>query len=183
MSEDLLPLIARGERAAVSECIRRYGPLVLGLSRRVLGSGNEAEDAVQEIMIELWRNAARFDPSRAKERTFVVMIARRRLIDRRRARRAPVESLDAVDPDRLPTLLDTPFDESSDAIKAARAIDTLSEDKKKVLKLSVVEGLSHDEISERTGMPLGTVKSHLRRALTSIREKMIAPRATGRAMT
>lgn len=176
--EDLLPQIARGDRAAVSECIRRYAPLVLAMSRRILGNSGEAEDAVQEIMIELWRTAARYDPTRAGERTFVVMVARRRLIDRRRAKRAPVESFDQMDPDQMSTMLDTPFDESGDAMKAVRAIDKLPEDKKKVLRLSVVDGLSHDEISQTTGIPLGTVKSHLRRALTSVRELMLAPRRT-----
>ena len=81
-----LQRIAAGETEAVRECMDRYGGLVWSLARRFLYSSNEAEDAVQEIFLDLWKHAGRFDPNVAAEATYVAMIARRRLIDRVRKR-------------------------------------------------------------------------------------------------
>src|SRR5689334_2870619 len=81
----LLARVAAGDAAAVRECIAQYGGLVWSIARRFELS--DAEDAVQEIFLDLWKSAARFDPSIASEATFIAMIARRRLIDRRRTRR------------------------------------------------------------------------------------------------
>ncbi len=93
MPETLLPRIAAGDPDAVQACIRRYGGLVWSLALRMSRSREDAEDAVQEIFISLWKSADRFDPSRATEVTFIAMVARRRLIDRRRAaQRRPEEA-------------------------------------------------------------------------------------------
>ncbi|HEY1068798.1 MAG TPA: sigma-70 family RNA polymerase sigma factor, partial [Pirellulales bacterium] len=84
MPDVLLPRVAAGQPSAVDECLARYGGLVWSLARRHTNNTSDAEDAVQEIFIDLWRSAARFNPQAASEATFVAMIARRRLIDRRR---------------------------------------------------------------------------------------------------
>ncbi|MEZ5978029.1 MAG: sigma factor [Planctomycetota bacterium] len=85
---DLLPRIADGDREAVGLAIERYGALVWSMVRGVLGDGDLAEDAAQEVFIDLWTKAARFDGSKSSEASFVALIARRRAIDvRRRARR------------------------------------------------------------------------------------------------
>src|SRR5215813_5986353 len=81
----LLARVASGDRGAVRDCIARYGGLVWSIARRFEGA--DAEDAVQEIFLDLWKSAARFDPRIASESAFVAMITRRRLIDRRRTRR------------------------------------------------------------------------------------------------
>jgi RNA polymerase sigma-70 factor (ECF subfamily) len=86
----VLPRIAAGDPGAASDCLARYGGLVWSLARRFLSNVADAEDAMQDVFIELWKNAGRYDPSRASEPTYVTMIARRRLIDRKRkAGRAP----------------------------------------------------------------------------------------------
>lgn len=131
----------------------------------------DAEDAVQEIFIEIWKNAERFDETQSSETTFIAMIARRRLIDRLRyaKRRLAPESLE----DSLTEPLNR-FDEqmqaSVEAKEAARAMRSLRPEQQQVLQLSIIQGLSHQEISDATGMPLGTVKTHARRGLIQVRE-------------
>ena len=162
----LMGRVAAGDAVAMRECVARYGNLIWSIARRF--DSNDAEDAVQEIFLDLWKSAARFDPLIASETAFIAMIARRRLIDRRRAsRRRPTteqmpESPQMVDPGASP-------DACAEAGKAARALQTLRPEQRQVLVLSTVDGLSHSEIAAQTGMPLGTVKAHARRGLLSIR--------------
>jgi len=166
----LLPRVATGDAAAVREVLARYGGLVWSLARRV--DPDDAEDAVQEIFLDLWKSAARFDPAIASEVAFVAMIARRRLIDRRRARVRrprvdPLEQASAmVDPRVAPDI-------RAEAAMAARALDQLRPEPREVLLLSTCHGLSHAEIATETGMPLGTVKAHARRGLISIRAALL----------
>src|SRR5262245_63951716 len=82
----LLGRVAAGDQAAIRECIARYGGVVWSLARRFEARDGDAEDAVQEIFLDLWKSAARFDRQIASEAAFVAMIARRRLIDRKRTR-------------------------------------------------------------------------------------------------
>jgi RNA polymerase sigma-70 factor, ECF subfamily len=168
--DPLLPQVAAGERAAMAECIVRYGSLVWSIARRFEPS--DAEDAVQEVFVDLWKSASRFDATIASESAFVAMICRRRLIDRRRARlrRPQTETIaDAPsfrDPGSRPDIC-------VEASQAAHALDQLRPAQREVLLLSAVGGFSHGEISERTGMPLGTVKAHARRGLISIRATLL----------
>ena len=99
MTEDsILTRIASGQADAVEACIDQYGGLVWSLARRLTTSQSEAEDAVQEIFVEIWRNADRFDSSIASESTFIAMLARRRLIDRlRKTKRDATGSLENVE--------------------------------------------------------------------------------------
>ena len=160
-----------GDRTAVQDCMKAYGGLVWSLARRMLNNSDEAEDAVQEIFVDIWKTAAKFDPIQASETTFVAMIARRRLIDRLRhaSRRISADSID--------DLLAEPSDgsegkvqKSLEAAQAAKALDALRPEQRQVLKLSIIQGLSHQEISDATGIPLGTVKTHARRGLLQVRE-------------
>lgn len=169
---NLLHRVASGDGGAVRECVERYGGLVWSLARRLALSDAEAEDAVQEIFIEIWNNAYRYDPSVASETAFVAMIARRRLIDRRRKlNRQPDRAVlpdDAVGP---ATRAQPDRGEiGEEAVRAAKAVEQLSSEQQRVLRLSIYQGLSHEEISRSTGMPLGTVKTHARRGLIRVRE-------------
>jgi RNA polymerase sigma-70 factor (ECF subfamily) len=98
VEQAILQRIASGDRTAVDDCLKAYGGLVWSIARKMLRNTEEAEDAVQEIFIDIWKNAERFDASRASETTFVAMIARRRLIDKIRysTRRISADSLDDV---------------------------------------------------------------------------------------
>lgn len=178
--EPLLPRIAGGDEGAVRDCVTRYGPLVWSLVRRWSPDGSDAEDAVQEIFIDLWRTAARYDVSRTSEAGWVAMVARRRLIDRARRR------------ERLPVLESIPdeFDVASESerdldrewrAEQARAIlRELPAAQRHMLELSLVHGKTHDEIARETETPLGTVKSHIRRGLQRARD-LLAARTTNDA--
>lgn len=165
----LLPNVAAGDPEAVRACIDRYGGLVWSLARRLSPSPTEAEDAVQEIFVDLWRSAARFDPRVASETAFVATVARRRLIDRRRRRmrRPETESLHDAPSGSVGA---ESVELCSEAFLAQRALAQLRPEQRTVLLLSTCQGLSHEEIASSTGMPLGTVKAHARRGLLRVRE-------------
>lgn len=173
MSTSTIQRVAAGDSLAVEDCLARFGPLVWSLARQLSTTRADAEDAVQEIFIDLWRSAHRYDPAVASEATFVAMIARRRLIDRRRRQtRAP--ATDALDEQSVPAAA-RPIDAVELAEEAACARDCLAElasDQQRVLKLSIYDGLSQSNIAEQTGLPLGTVKTHARRGLMRLRELM-----------
>ncbi len=170
--EDLLPRIAAGEAGVIDEAIGRYGGLVWSLARRWCETEADAEDSVQDIFLDIWKSADRFDAGVASETTFVAMIARRRLIDRRRriGRRPRNESLvpEAHRDEREAVGESTQMSDA--AVRAERAMDELSVEQRRVLRLSIFHGLSHDKIASATGMPLGTVKTHARRGLIKLRK-------------
>ncbi|MEO0586491.1 MAG: sigma-70 family RNA polymerase sigma factor, partial [Planctomycetota bacterium] len=164
-----LTRVARNEPDAVAQCLDAYGPLVWALARRRLGPGPEAEDAVQDIFIDLWKSAPRYDPARAADTTFVATIARRRLTDRlRKLARTP----DTATPPPPPPPLPGPADRAAqdeDARAAHQAVAQLPEPQQQAMRLAILDGHSHAEVAKRLGLPLGTVKSHIRRGLQKVR--------------
>lgn len=171
MGKAILERIAEGDKTAVQDCMDAYGGLVWSLARRMLANPEDAEDATQEIFIDIWKNAERFDATQASETTFVAMIARRRLIDRiRRIQRQPnIDSIDdiLVEPSKN---YHHQIQSCVEAKEAAEAMNSLRPEQRQVLLLSIYQGLSHQEIANLTGMPVGTVKTHARRGLIQIRE-------------
>jgi RNA polymerase sigma-70 factor (ECF subfamily) len=137
----------------------------------MLRNSDDAEDAVQEIFVDIWKNAERYDADQSSETTFVAMIARRRIIDRLRhaQRRLSPDSLEdiLIEP---ASRVDVNLQASVEAAEAATAVRSLRPEQQQVLQLSIVHGLSHQEISDATGMPLGTVKTHARRGILQARE-------------
>ena len=174
----LLARASHGDDVAVRECLSRFGSIVWGLARRMSPTRADAEDAVQEIFLDLWEHGARYDALRGSEEAFVAVVARRRLIDRRRkAQRRPVtDSFDTAPGDREALQEgshDGGIEASAEAGMAARAMDGLRPEQREVLRLSVAQGLTHEEIAEHTGMPVGTVKAHARRGLIRIRKLLL----------
>ena len=171
MAQAILNRIASGDSNAVQECLKAYGGLIWSLARRMLRDSNDAEDVVQEVFVDIWKNAEKFDPSQSSETTFVAMIARRRIIDRIRysARRLSPDSLDDVLAEPA-SRNDQTLQTSIEANEAAKVLNELRPEQQQVLQLSIVHGLSHQEISDATGMPLGTVKTHARRGILQARE-------------
>jgi RNA polymerase sigma factor (sigma-70 family) len=169
-SPSILERVARGDPGAPSECIDRFSGLVWSLARRLCASASDAEDAVQEIFIDVWKSAARFDPAIASETTFVAMIARRRLIDRgrRRMRRPEVPQIAETVTDGAERIDHTEAQEQQGL--AQRAFAQLRPEQQQVLQLAIHHGCSHEQIATATGMPLGTVKTHARRGLIKIRQ-------------
>ncbi|MEM1422574.1 MAG: sigma-70 family RNA polymerase sigma factor [Planctomycetota bacterium] len=169
--EPLLTKVARGDRGAAEEVLDTYKGLVWSLAKRALETEADAEDATQEIFLEVWKSASRYDRSIASEATFIAMIARRRLIDRRRkiGRRPSEEGIyeDTATTDEPSTNLSQ---EDQETARIARdAMSELSQEQQRVLQLSIFHNQSHEKIATATGMPLGTVKTHARRGLIKLR--------------
>ena len=167
----LLERIARGDGAAVQPLLDRYGPLLWSMAKKQLDP-TTAEDAVQAVFVKLWKNAERFDPEKGSETTFVTVIARRTFIDQRRrlGARPETDTLEAVD-DELSEERDVSarIEVADEARVALDALDKLAPTQRGLLRMSIVEGKTHREIAALTRLPLGTVKSHLRRGLERVR--------------
>jgi RNA polymerase sigma-70 factor (ECF subfamily) len=172
VSEDaeLVRRVARGDAQALRDLYELYGRMVYGMALRVLGDSQLAEDCTQEVFVTLWRRADRYDPDRARVSTWLVSIARNTAVDAVRwhaSRRA----------DALPETW--PEDESPDSAElaaaseharsVAEALGELPGPQREVVSLAYFDGLSHTEIAERLGLPLGTVKGRIRMALDRLR--------------
>jgi len=181
MPEALLTQIATGDMAAVGEFLRRHTALVWGQARRLCRNAQDAEDAVQDIFLEVWRSADRYDPAQGSEVTFVATIARRRLIDRlrRQASRPAADLLE--DPGTVPAKADGDDVDVRDEVARARvAMERLRPEQREVLERALGHGQSHQEIAAAVGIPLGTVKSHARRGLIRLRAMLgVQPDAGG----
>ncbi|MFG0257784.1 MAG: RNA polymerase sigma factor [Phycisphaerales bacterium JB043] len=173
--QPLLPLVAQGHEDALRDAMRRYGGLVWSIARRLSRNETDAEEAMQEVFVDLWRSAERFDPAKASEKTFVAMIARRRVIDRLRKQTRMLDRSSELG-DELSATISAPTQESSyDSSESARmafeVFEQLRPEQQQVLRLSLQHGMTHEEIAEALSMPLGTVKTHARRGLHSVRTK------------
>ena len=168
----ILQRVAAGEPGAINECLSRFHGLVWSLARRLGAGPADAEDAVQEIFIDLWKSAERFDPSIASETTFVAMIARRRLIDRGRRRMRRPESAMIEETVSAPGEQADRTEISEAAKVAEAAMAQLRPEQQRVLQLAIHHGCSHEQIAASTGLPLGTVKTHARRGLIRLRQAL-----------
>jgi len=183
LSPSILMELASGSPGAMQRCMDRFGGLVWSLARRQTTSGADADDAVQEIFIDVWKSAARFDPSIASESTFVATIARRRLIDRGRRRQRRIDAAiipEAAQPEAEPT--PDLSERNEQAGRATAALEQLRPEQQRILQLSIYHGRSHEEIARSTGLPLGTVKTHARRGLIRLREILEAEGALERGL-
>lgn len=163
-SLSLLRRLTAGDQHALGEVYDRYASLVNGLALRILRDRTEAEDVVQEVFVQIWRQAGRFDPSRGSPEAWICTMARTRALDRLRRRASRRE-----DPsDAAPGVTEPPRTEQTLAVR--KALDTLSADQRSALELAYYEGLTQTEIAARLGQPLGTVKTRIRTALIRLRD-------------
>lgn len=170
--EPILPRLATGDSVAMRECIDRYGNLVWGIVRRAIKDPTEAEDLVQEVFTEVWKKAAFFNPNVAAESTYIALITRRRSIDhlRRKGRQPGFETLEAAEAIPAPVAVASSLPCDPETVKSSVAV--LPEETRQLFQLFFEDGYTHPEIAEKTGLPLGTVKTRLRRGLISLREHL-----------
>lgn len=172
----ILQRIAAGDQSAVQECLDRYGNLVWFIAKKFTDSREDAEDAVQEIFFDVWRNASRFEAEKSSEVTFISMISRRRLIDRlrkkaRQPQLAPLESaMCGVIGKGKRKDEGEQMEIALDAKRISRIINRFRPAQRQVINLSIYGGMSHSEIAARTGMPIGTVKTYIRRGFERVRK-------------
>lgn len=165
--------VAIGEEDAIEELYNRFGALVFKFSIQFLSNNAEAEDAVQEIFVRLWKTADRFDPRKAKLVTWVMLITRRHLIDRIRRKTVRPKTYELGDQyDVSGTDEATPSNISVQERNAAlqKALQTLSEMQRTVIERAYFQGFTLREVSLQIDAPLGTVKSALSRGLLRLRE-------------
>lgn len=172
--EALLAAIAGNrDRTAFAVLFGRFAGRVKGFLMRSGAAPDQAEEIAQDVMVTVWSKAEGFDPARASASTWIFTIARNRRIDvfRREARPAP----DPEDPQFRPEPEQDPADATAAADRDAQVrqvLDSLSEDQRDVIRLAFYVGLSHGEIAERLGAPLGTVKSRLRLAFSRLKDEL-----------
>ncbi len=161
--------VASGDAVALQELYERYGRVIYSFAYRLTHDATLAEECVQDVFVTLWRRAADFDPTRAKLTTWLFVVARNRAIELGRQKNRRPELRDDLEPvGRAPDPADlvTIADESQ---RVAEAMAELPEEQLAVLRLSYFDGLSHSEIAEVIGIPLGTVKGRMRLALERLR--------------
>ena len=148
---------------------RTYGPELYGFAMSALGDRGQAEELVQEVFTRVWRKADSFDPERASFRTWLYGIARNAIIDqKRRAAVRPALAAHAVDDDERGGL-DTSLEQALLRWQVNAALERLTPEHRQVIRLAHFQGLTLREIAERTGIPLGTVKSRTSYALRGLR--------------
>lgn len=168
-----LSRVALGDRAALAEVYRLTGAKLFGVCLRILGDRAEAEDVLQQVYLTVWQKAGAFDAARASPITWLVAIARNRSIDRRRARRpgaesAPIEAAAEVS-DPAPSAL-AALEASEERRRLLDCLAALEERHAGPIRRAFFDGLTYDELARATGVPLGTMKSWIRRGLATLRE-------------
>lgn len=173
---ELMQAVAEGDESAAGVLYDRFGSLVFRAARQVLPTRAESEDAVQEVFVRLWRTADRYDPARAKLVTWVMLIARRHLIDRlRRKRVRPLDlSLEGDPQGRERSASETPgrIEEDERRSLLLTRIEELPALQREVIVRAYLQGFTLREVAEQLDAPLGTVKSALSRGLARLRDRL-----------
>jgi RNA polymerase sigma-70 factor (ECF subfamily) len=165
-----LSLVARvraRDESAMATLYDRYSPLVYAVALRVLGDTGTAEDVLQEIFLQLWRKPSAFDAARGSMGAWLSVIARNRSIDALRKRKPETDIEDVV------LSVETDFADNADRgralVKIREALGKMAALQRSALEMAFFEGLTHQEIAEKTGEPLGTIKTRIRTGLLSLR--------------
>ncbi len=157
-----------GDETVLRDMFDEYGALVLSIARRLVGS--DAEDLVQQVFMAAWRGRDRFDPSKGSLAAWLSGIARFKAIDHLRAvgRRpsTPTDEMEGLEP------TEPQVDQVVDRMVLATALQALPQARREVVELGFFEDLSHPEIAEKLDLPLGTVKSHMRRGLEALQREL-----------
>lgn len=169
-----LERVAGGSQSALAEVYQKTSAKLFGICIRILGERGEAEDALQDIFISVWRKAGTFDAAKASPITWLAALARNRSIDRKRSRasRAPAAPLgdEAMEvADEAPHAL-AGLETAEEAGRIALCLGELEERQNRAIRAAFYEGLSYPEAARRSDVPLGTMKSWVRRGLLRLRE-------------
>ena len=165
---EIIARIYSGDEGAMALLYDRYSNIVYAVALRVLSDGSAAEDILQDVFMQLWRNPQAFNASRGSLATWLAVIARNRAIDQLRKKRPEVEAAETV------ILVDPELESAADrsrAIEKVRAVLAgMPGEQRAALEMAFFEGLTHVEIAGKTGQPLGTVKTRIRSGLLAVRK-------------
>ncbi len=163
---DLVARLQREDEGAIAVFEERYGRVLTGFLRDSLPDPGTAEEVRQQVLTEVWRRGADYDPARASVLTWALMIARSRAADEHRRRRPT-----PIDPTTVEDSVEDPeLDGLLDRWRVAALLERIPSGEAGVLRMRFYEGLSQSEIAARTGVPLGTVKTRMIRGLARLRE-------------
>lgn len=167
----LAAIFIAGEQGALRLMYDRYGPLLYRIALSTLGSTPDAEDVLQETFVSAWRGRSTFDPDAGSLPAWLVGIVRRRAIDQLRSggrqRRAWQAVVLEFTPEEVPSNMDSVVERTLVSDELSR----LPQTQRRVLEMAFYDGLTHTQISAATGLPVGTVKSHVRRGLLRLRQR------------
>lgn len=179
---ELIGLIAAGDRGAFERFYDRYSPSVFALALRMLNHRAAAEDLVQDVFLQVWKNASRFDARRGQPEAWLLTVARNRAIDRLRADGSARQGVKLYrDQHSVPNVESPSVIQNEDRRSVHAALTMLNEDQRRVLEMAYFDGLSQSEIAERLNAPLGTVKSRMRIGMERLRQHLHAERPGGEA--
>lgn len=171
---ELVVAVANGSSEALARLYDRHAGTVFALAKRVVSLVEDAEEVVQDVFSQVWRDASRYEAGRATVAGWIVMLTRARAIDRLRSRKARPD-LGGVEPDAAPPLVSADNNPeqvtlTAEDVRSVRgALNVLPDAQRSLLELAYYEGMTHVEIAERTGVPLGTVKTRIRTAMMTLK--------------
>jgi RNA polymerase sigma-70 factor, ECF subfamily len=169
----LIQRVANQDREAFSQLYERFSTLVFTLATRMLKIRSEAEDLLQEVFVQVWRQARGYSADRASPEAWIINIARSRAIDKIRSIRRMGRSFvlaDAPGRAQLGETIESWMAESEGRMKMNSALTNLPETQRKVLELAYLDGMTQTEIAERLAEPLGTIKARMRAGIQRLRE-------------
>ena len=173
--EDLLLRVAKGDRDAFAGLYDRLSAIVYGTIRRVLRDPAQSEEVAQEVFVEIWRTAARYDPARGGATTWAVTMAHRRAVDRVRSEQAATNrdtKAAMLDPDRPYDSVSEAVEQKLDRERVVRALGKLTDLQREAVTLAFYGGHTHTQVAELLDVPLGTVKARIRDGLIRLRDAL-----------
>lgn len=166
----LLHSVAHGDRKAFSDVYRRTSAKLYGICLRLLGNEAAAQDVLQDVYVTVWRKAGLFDASKASPITWLATLARNRAIDSLRRRAPVVEGIEAaVDVTDEHPSADEVVEQAEDATRLHHCLEQLEDRARTMIRAAFLDGATYPELAAREGVPLGTMKSWVRRGLQRLR--------------
>jgi len=176
----MIERIRRGDQSAFSALYDRLSRPLYSLALRMLGDAGDAQDALQDVFLQIWSRAATYNPEQSTVFSWTVLLTRSRVIDRLRARKRRLrivdsatgdEDADVADASTMESTADT-ADKNDEAARVRSVLNNLPSEQREAIELAFFGHLTHHEIAARLGEPLGTIKARIRRGLLKLRERL-----------
>jgi RNA polymerase sigma-70 factor, ECF subfamily len=177
---EMIERIGRGDQSAFSALYDRLSRPLYSLALRMLGDAGDAQDALQDVFLQIWSRAATYNPEQSTVFSWTVLLTRSRVIDRLRARKRRLrvvdsatgdEDADVADASTMESAADT-ADKNDEAARVRSILNNLPSEQREAIELAFFGHLTHHEIAARLGEPLGTIKARIRRGLLKLRERL-----------